>query len=115
VLTPLASDRCSAVACGLAWLFIGEAREAGSTPAQAAAAYSRAAALLGTRQSALLALMNLAVRRGDVTAAYNLTAQLSVSSPLSSVEAADAWSVYVGGRRLDGEAVLAPLRGAAIQ
>ena len=115
VLTPLTSNPCTAIACGLAWLFIGEAREAAGTLPQAGAAYSRAASLLGTRQSALLALMTLAVRRGDIAAAYGLTAQLSTTSLLSSLDSADAWSIYVGGRRLDGEAVLAPLRDAAAQ
>jgi tetratricopeptide (TPR) repeat protein len=113
-LTPLISAPCLNSWCGLALLFVGEAHEAMAAPARAADAYARASSAVAVRQSALVALMHLAMRRGDVTAAHALTGQFISTAPLARLEAPDAWGAYISGRRYDAEAVLAPLRQASL-
>jgi predicted Zn-dependent protease len=113
-LSSLSTSPCLDSWCGLAMLFVGEAHEAMAAPARAADAYVRASSAVAVRQSAIVALMHLAMRRGDVTAAHALTGQFISTAPLARLDAPDAWGAYISGRRHDAEAVLAPLRRAAL-
>lgn len=109
-LQPLVDVACRTTTCGLALLFTGQAHELQGQLDDASRAYSEASASTRTRQSALLALVGLALRRGRPEAAAALTTQFAVSAPMGSSPLADAWVLHLGGRRLDVEVVLAPLR-----
>ena len=111
-LEPLRAPRCDDSICALAALFAGEAHEAGGRRDEAGLAYARASSVLAVRQSALLALMQLAFRRGAPAAALGISGQFLGTSPLSTYDEPDAWSLYIAGRRTDAEAVLGPLREA---
>ena len=113
-LASLTRAPCLDAWCGQALLFIGEAHEAMAAPARAADSYARASSAVAVRQSAIVALMHLALRRGDVPAAHALTGQFISTAPLARLDAPDAWAIYIAGRRLDAEAVLAPLRRASL-
>jgi hypothetical protein len=113
-LEPLTTARCTEWVCGLAALFSGEAQEARGAKEDAAAAYAKASSAIAVRQSALLALMQLAIRRGEAAKAFDMSGQFLAKSPLAAQDTPDAWSVYVSGRRPDPEAVLGPLREAVL-
>ena len=81
---------------------------------EAATAYAHAASLTDVRQSALLALMQLAVRSRDVATSTSLIGQFVERTPLAAVDGPDAWSVYLRGRRQNVTAVLRPLREAMV-
>ena len=113
-LTPLLRTPCAAVTCGLAALFVGEAHDVRGDLADAATAYARASSVTEIRQSALVALAQLAVRRGDARAGAGLIGHFASGTPLSEQQGPDAWSIYLGGRRQNIGAVLEPLRGAIL-
>lgn len=113
-LAPLRTAPCTAVTCGLAWLFTGEAREATSDVNEAASAYVHASTVLSLRQSALVALIELSLRRDNARQAFELTSQFTAGSPLASLDRPDAWSEYLSGRRADADAVLTLVREAMV-
>lgn len=112
VLSPLTRASCVSTSCSLAFLFSGAAHEALGARSEASAAYLRASGDAASRQPALIALMRLAVFRGDRAAGLSLAHQLRDAAPLARGAGPDAWAVYVGGRRPVTQAVLAPLRSA---
>ena len=107
LLAPLISRPCASTVCALAVLFTGEAHERRADLTSAAEAYRDASADPRTRQSAVLALLGLSLQ-GDGQDA--LAVARTVAHATSTDQPPDAWGVYVGGRREDAEAVLAPLR-----
>ena len=113
-LAPLLTPTCAATPCALAALFTGEAHEARGEFDRAGAAYARASSRHDVRQSALVALMQLAVRRGSARSGADLLGQFTDGAPLSRRDGPDAWSTYLGGRRQDIAAVLGPLREALL-
>lgn len=109
-LASLVTSPCRTVICGLAALFTGEAHEQRSALEDASRAYAIASSVQDVRQSALLAMMQLAVRRGDSSRSAGLVTHFASSAPLAQVDQPDAWSAYVSGQRASIEGVLAPLR-----
>lgn len=105
---------CRTEFCGLAWLFTGESHEATGNWGAASAAYAQASTVQALRQSALVGLIQLALRRDNSTQAFDLTTQFTEASPLAALERPDAWSDYLTGRRADADAVLVPLREALL-
>lgn len=97
-LTPLAATPCGEALCGLAWLSLGELHEWRGQPDQAAMAYARASGAVAVRQAATFALIQLALRRGDTTQAFGLTAQFE-RGPLASNAGADGWTAYKSSLR----------------
>ena len=113
-LQPLLTSPCGTTHCALASLFAGEAHEMLRANDDAAMAYAHAASLTDVRQSALVALMQLAVSAGDVATGARLIGHFAESTPLAAVDGPDAWSVYLRGRRQNVNAVLRPLREAML-
>lgn len=113
-LAGLMAPMCTSARCGLAWLFAAEAYEAQRHWGDAASAYARASSVLEVRQSALMALTQLALRRGDTRQAAELTSQFRASAPLARLDRPDAWTLHLASRRQDSEAVLAPTREAVV-
>jgi hypothetical protein len=113
-LAALLTPTCATTACALAALFTGEAHEARGEFDRAGAAYARASSRQDVRQSALVALMQLAIRRGRARSGAHLLGQFTDGAPLSRHDDPDAWSAYLGGRRQDIVAVLGPLREALL-
>jgi len=107
LMEPLIKPPCASQVCALAVLFTGEAHERRADVTRAAEAYRDASADARTRQSAVLALLGLSLQ-GDGQDALALAR--TVAQATSTGQPPDAWGVYVGGRREDAEAVLAPLR-----
>ena len=114
MLANLRVTPCRAVLCGLAWLFTGESHEATGDWGAASTAYAQASTVQALRQSALVALMQVALRRDAPRQAFELTKQFTSGSPLTRVDGPDAWSEYLTGRRADCDAVLVPLREALL-
>lgn len=112
VLAPLAHSLCVSTYCSLAFLLSGAAHEALGAMPEAAAAFLLASRDAASRQPALIALMRLAVIRGDGAGALSLANQLRDAAPLARGSEPDAWAVYVGGRRAVTQVVLGPLRSA---
>lgn len=112
-LRPLATAPCNDAICGLAWLSLGEIHEQRDQPEDAAMAYVRASGTTMTRQAAVVALMQLALRRGDTAQAFGLTAQFE-RGPLAASSGADAWTNYTSGRRQRPDAVHQRLKAALL-
>ncbi|WP_239492716.1 lipopolysaccharide assembly protein LapB [Luteitalea sp. TBR-22] len=108
MLAPLVTPPCASSVCALAVLFTGEAYERRGKVGRAAESYRAASADARTRQSAVLALLGLSLP-DDAEQGLVLARTLAGSSAPTD-DLPDAWSVYVGGRRDDVEAVLGPLR-----
>ncbi|BCS32666.1 hypothetical protein TBR22_A18800 [Luteitalea sp. TBR-22] len=113
-LQPLLTSPYGTTHCALASLFAGEAHEMLRANDDAAMAYAHAASLSDVRQSALVALMQLAVRAGDVATGARLIGHFAERTPLAALDGPDAWSVYLRGRRQNVNAVLRPLREAMV-
>lgn len=113
-LAPLVRMPCASVTCGLAALFTGEAHDRMAQLEEASRAYAVASSVHQVRQSALVALMQAAIRRGDPDGGRSLTTHFETHSPLGQAEGPDAWSVYLSGQRTDVAAVVVPLRGAVL-
>jgi hypothetical protein len=114
ILQPLLTESCTHATCALAFLFAGEAHELDGAPDQAQRAYAIAVAVPAVRQSATVALMQLALRQGDRQVATALADQFSTGRPMASEVAPDLWSVYVGGRRPFSGALLRFVREARL-
>ena len=113
-LRPLLTSPCGTTHCALASLFSGEAHEMLRANDDAATAYAHAASLTDVRQSALVALMQLAVRDGNGASGTRLIGHFAERTPLAALDGPDAWSVYLRGRRQNINAVLRPLREAML-
>ena len=108
-LTPLLEQPCRDAICGLAHLFMGEVWEARKQPERAASSYAKASAVPSLRQTALIAMMQSAMRRGQSGGAFDMTRQFASPAALSPRQAADAWSQYIGGRLAQSDTVLVHL------
>lgn len=113
-LAPLRREPCLTVWCGLATLFTGEAHEQRGAPGNASRAYSMASSVPDVRQSALLALMHLAVQRGDAGGA-GLVTHFMHETPLGRTDRPDAWSVYLSGQRTQVDAIVQLVREAILR
>lgn len=113
-LAPLLDQPCTTTICGLAHLFTGEIHDTRRMTDDASLAYAKASSHPLVRQSALLALTQLKMRRGESQGGLELTTQFTDGGFLGAQDAPDAWSLYVGGRRADSAAVLAPVREAMV-
>jgi hypothetical protein len=111
-LRPLVANPCANTPCALASLFIGEAHEMRQALDEAAGAYAIASSWFEVRQSALIALMQVAARGGTAANGPPLLAQFGETMPLTRRDGPDAWSTYVSGRRQNIDALLGPLREA---
>ena len=109
VLTPLLPGACRDAICGLAHLFMGEVHEARSQPDRAASAYARASAVPALRHTALVAMMQASLRRGNAGGAFDLTRQFGTPAALAARQPADAWTIYAGGQLVEGTRILATL------
>lgn len=106
VLTPLVAQPCREAICGLAQLFLGEVAEARKQPDRAASWYAKASAVPSVRQTALVAMMQASMRRGQSGGAFDLTRQFATPPALAPRQPADAWSQYIGGRLAQADVVL---------
>lgn len=113
-LAPLLSEPCRDTVCALAFLFLGELHDLADDLPAAAAAYVRASSVTDVRQTALLALMQLAARRGEDASAFGLTARFTVGDGTVPRDGPDAWGRYLVGRRIDSLAVRSRLREALL-
>ncbi len=111
-LEPLTRAPCVSPTCAMALLFTGLAHEGNGNREQAAVWYLRASGYILTRQSALAALMHLALAEGDADHTLTLAMQFRERDPMAHQIEPDAWGVYVGGRRANVNAVLTPVREA---
>ncbi|WP_239490178.1 tetratricopeptide repeat protein [Luteitalea sp. TBR-22] len=109
VLAPLLEQPCRDAICGLAHLFMGEVAEARKQPDRAAGFYAKASAVAAVRQTALVAMMQSSMRRGQAGGAYDLTRQFASPAALAPRQPADAWSQYIGGRLAQADLVLVHL------
>jgi hypothetical protein len=109
VLTSLLPGACRDAICGLAHLFMGEVHEARSQPDRAASAYARASAVPALRHTALVAMMQASLRRGNAGGAFDLTRQFGTPAALAARQPADAWTIYAGGQLVEGTRILATL------
>lgn len=112
LLTPLATGTAAADVRGLALLFLADALVASGSESAGGEAYERAAVIPATRQSALAALTQLALRRGDLSEALDRSASFDVSDDAvgAAENGPDAWSIYLQCRRSDSSAVLGAMR-----
>ncbi|BCS35394.1 hypothetical protein TBR22_A46210 [Luteitalea sp. TBR-22] len=110
-LSPLVRVPCADTACGLAALFTGEAHEQAGRLAEADRAYAQASSAPTVRPHALIALMGLAVRRGE-SSGTALTRHLESGTMAPSTTT--AWNAYLNGKRLDPGAVIMRLRAAVV-
>jgi hypothetical protein len=113
VLQPLREAAASSWIGGLAWLFTGASHVALGSVDDAQRAFERASHVPEVWQSARVALMQLALRQGNLAGA----AETSMDFAAPQVPAdnrPDAWSVYLSGRRPDDTAVLGPMREAIL-
>jgi tetratricopeptide (TPR) repeat protein len=114
-LAPLLRSPCTTVTCGLAALFTGEAHEQLGALDEATRAYAQASSVADVRQSALLALMQASIRRGELTSGARLSVHFAADTPLGRARDRDAWNVYLAGQRPDAEPLLQSLRGAILR
>jgi hypothetical protein len=77
--------------------------------AKAAGAYALASAVPAVRHSALVAMMQAAMRRGIAGGAYDLTRQFATPLALAPRQAPDASSLYTSGRLIEADRILAHL------
>jgi tetratricopeptide (TPR) repeat protein len=115
LLEPLLEASCREPVCGLAYLFMGEIHEARNEPDRAASAYARASSVASVRHSALIAMMQLSLRRGNARAAYDLTRQFSTPVALALRQAPDAWPSYTGGRLVEATRILEAMSAAVVK
>ena len=114
LLAPLLTQACPDAVCGLAYLFSGEVYEARKDLERAASAYARASAVPAVRHSALVAMMQAAMRRGSAGGAYDLTHQFATPVALAPGQPPDAWNVYTSGRLIEGDRILAHMTAALV-
>ena len=114
LLEPLLDVSCRDAVCGLAYLFMGEIHEARTALERASSAYARASSVASVRHSALIAMMQLSLRRGNTGGAYDLTRQFSTPVALAPRQVPDAWPQYVGGHLIEGDRVLATMSAAVV-
>ena len=115
LLAPLLSQPCRDAVCGLAHLFAGEVHEGRKDMDRASGAYARASAVPAVRHSALVAMMQVAMRRGSAGGAFDLTRQFATPVALAPRQPSDAWSVYTAGHLIEGDRVLAHLTAAVVK
>lgn len=110
-LAPLVRIPCADALCGLASLFTGEAHEQQGRLPEADRAYALSSSASSVRPHALVALMQLGVRRGE-SSGTALTRHLEAGT--AAPPTGTAWSAYLNGRRLVPGAVIARLRAAVV-
>lgn len=115
LLAPLLALPCRDAVCGLAYLFAGEVYEARKDLDQASGAYARASAVPAVRHSALVAMMQVAMRRGSAGGAFDLTRQFSTPAAIAPRQPYDAWSQYVSGHLVEGDRILQHLAAAVVK
>lgn len=113
VLRPLRELQPGTWISGLAWLFTGTSHMALGSLDDAQQAFARASEVPEVWQSGRVALMQLALRRGDLTGAADTSAEFAASSAPTD-DRPDAWLAYVVERRADDNAVLEPMREAIL-
>lgn len=114
LLTPLMRTTCTDAICGLAYLFMGEVHEARQQPDRASSAYARASSIAAIRPPALMAMIQLALRRGNPVAAYELTRQFATPAALTAQQPLDAWNLYLVGYLMEGDRILRRLNEAVV-
>lgn len=113
-LTAAATRNCSAIICGLGWLFLGDSQAKHGTAENAWDAYLQASRVLDVRQSALVALLRLRLLESP-RAAAELVRQFDSTSMLGRQQAPDAWSRYLASSPIGLPSVVAALREGASQ
>lgn len=111
-LTAVATRDCSAMLCGLGWLFVGDWHARHGTAADARHAYLQASRVLDVRQSALVALLRLRLLESP-RAAAELVRQFDATSMLGRQQAPDAWSRYLASSPMGLPSVIGALREGA--
>lgn len=114
ILQPLRESQVSTWIVGLAWLFTGEAYVALGSLDEAGHAFGRASRIPDVWQSARIALMQLALRRGDLSGAADTSTEFAAPRPAYGNNLSDAWWTYVWAPRPDHTAVLEPMREAIL-
>lgn len=115
LLTPLVRPPCSEPTCGLAALFLGEIREARRQPDLAAGAYATASSVAEVRPPALMAMIQLALRRGNSKGAYELTRQFATPATLALHQPPDAWNQYLTGYLIPNDRILRQLGAEVVR
>jgi tetratricopeptide (TPR) repeat protein len=105
-LAPLLDQPCRDAVCGLAYLFMGEIAEARRQQDRASTYFAKASSVPAVRQTALVAMMQASLRRGQSGGAFDLTRQFATPAALSPRQPADAWTLYIGGRLAQADVVL---------
>ncbi|MGV3518613.1 VWA domain-containing protein [Luteitalea sp.] len=113
-VTAAATRDCSAMLCGLGWLFVGDWHARHGTAADARDAYLQASGVLDIRQSALVALLRLRLLESPAAAAQ-LVRQFDATSMLGRQQAPDAWSRYLACSPMGLPSVIGALREGASQ
>lgn len=114
VLQPLRELQASTWIVSLAWLFTGEAYVALGSLDEAGHAFRRASDTPDVWQSARVALMQLALRRGDLSGAADMSTEFAAPRASHGNSLPDAWWTYVWAPRPDHTAVLEPMREAIL-
>jgi hypothetical protein len=114
LLAPLLTQPCRDALCGLAYLFAGEVHEGRKDMEQASGAYARASAVPAVRHSALVAMMQVAMRRGSAGGAFDLTRQFATPLAIAPRQSSDAWSLYASGHLIEGDRILRHLTAAVV-
>ena len=114
LLAPLLLQPCRDAVCGLAHLFAGEVHEGRKDMERASGAYASASAVPAVRHSALVAMMQVAMRRGSAGGAFDLTRQFATAVALAPRQPSDAWSLYTSGHLVEGDRILAHLTAAVV-
>lgn len=110
-LTRLATEPCTDVTCGLAWLFLGQAAERIGDDAAAAAAFARAAGVPLVSRAARMSQLRLGVQDGAGEELLRLADTFEVSAaPRSRGPRPDGWAMYLSGQRTDGDLVARRLK-----
>jgi hypothetical protein len=110
-LTRLATEPCTDVTCGLAWLFLGQAAERIGDDAAAAAAFARAARVPLVSRAARISELRLGVRGGAGEELLRLADTFADSAaPRTRGPQPDGWAMYLSGQRTDGDLVTRRLR-----
>lgn len=115
VLAPLLQGGCRDTTCGLAHLFAGELHEARHDPERAGSAYARASSVPAVRPAALVAIIQLSIRRGNTGGAYDLTRQFATPAAVAPAQAPDAWGQYIAGYLIERDRLLARLAAAVVK
>jgi hypothetical protein len=114
LLAPLLTQPCRDAMCGLAYLFAGEVHEGRKDMERASGAYAQASAVPAVRHSALVAMMQAAMRRGRAGGAFDLTRQFATPAALAARQPYDAWSLYVTGHLIEADRILQHLTAAVV-